>query len=180
MAGVLVGGPQCSGCKAVARMLVVAGGGLTAGNDYLGGDLPRAGHDGRPLVFHQSMPQGRMWNDFAELCRRHRLDQAIVCVRSFVPHLRSMVDTQEYGGKIRPWGTTGHHPDMSSAVATMQEAYPAIFAQLHSAGVPYRVVTYRELAEEPGARRALAQWCGLEPDPAEAFDFAEGNSKWYC
>jgi hypothetical protein len=167
---VLVVGPQCSGSKAVARMLITAGGRRdVTGQWYVGGP---AGSQSGPRVVHQSFPQGVDWPSIAGLVNHAQAVRAVVCVRSFHPHLSSMVDTDEYDGP-------GHHPDMETAERVMQRAYAAIFEGLYRLELPYRVVTYRELAEEPQARACLAAWCGVDRVVASEFDFINHNSKWY-
>lgn len=176
---VLVVGPQCSGSKAVARMLVESGGRRLSEQVYL--RTPEGNQRG-PLVMHCSFPQGAQWLSVDQLVRRSQADRAVACVRSFHPHLHSMVETKEYVDRlgVRPWGTTGHHPDLDTAEQVMRRAYGEMFAQLYRCGVPYRVVTYRELTEEPQARALLAEWCGLDSASTAGFQFTEGNSKWYA
>lgn len=172
MGNVLVVGPQCTGSKAVARMLIECGGGLFPGQTYLRATDP--GLVGAPTVMHCSFPQGDTWYTMRHLVDKCRAEKVVVCVRSFLPHLRSMVGTDEYGGH-----PAGHHPDMIQAEGVARRAYGEIFTQLAEVVMPFRVVTYRELAEEPRARAELAWWCAVDGDAARDWEFLEGNTKWY-
>ena len=170
MKAYLVLGPERSGTRLIARILVAAGCYGDDGHDQRADHAIPAGVS--PIVWRRSVPHNRDWPDvpgMAQLLREKGYQvQAVVMSRDWF----AMAQSQQAEGLA---------PDLGTAYCHLQRAYPFIFYGLEVAGVPFLVITYEHLVQRSGpVIGRLVEYLGLPALNAASVEVYDANVKWYA
>lgn len=146
----LVAGPESSGNRALAALLVAAGcQGEGSTNQPQGiEDIP----EGQPLYVLIQHRRLAYWS--AALIRRGYGVRILILVRE--PHATACSACK-----------VGHHDDYWTARSSRRQCIAENIGAAEIMGLPWEIVTYESLEQE-GARRALLRWCDLPESAAAA------------
>ena len=167
--GYLVLGPESSGTRVTAELLVAAGcrrTNIVGGDD--GPELPLEGH--RPVI-RRSAPHWRPpagpheWPDLAALAGL--LAPRRVC---------AVVTTRDWYAMASSQMRQGHVRTLEDAHANIRRAYEVVFTGLAKENLPFVLSSYESLVAEREYRKLLLAFLGLPDADIETYD---GNSKWY-
>lgn len=159
---VLVLGPESSGTKLTAQILVSNGcaGTFTDAQGWFPRGWPPATGC---FVTRCSLPHGMVWYEPLELIRRFEVDAVIVTVRE----RQAMIRSQIARGHVHSAGEARAHIRRAlRAIATVLESYENVY-----------VLPYEALVLLPQAQESLLNWLGL---PLRAtVPVYDGDSKHY-
>ena len=163
----LVLGPESSGTRLWTRILIGAG---CLGDDGESQRLDSGLPDAPAIVWRRSIPHARCWPSIPMIVTDLRVARYKVA---------AVVTTRDWNAAMQSQVAAGHVPDIDTARANLQKAYPFITGALTSNQVPYVMASYEALVWRPGRfLRWMSGQLGLELGLLDTPIF-DGNAKWY-
>jgi len=152
-------GPESSGTKMMAQILIRCGCKGSSGDNQLMADLNEAAKSECNIVVRFSFPHMRVWPDFEYTVNKYR---------QFGFEVIALVMSRSWWVMMESQTKRGHVKDQTAALSNIQRAYYLMFHQMDKAGVNFLIVSYEDLILN-AAGGCISRLCGMlrlpNPDP---------------